>query len=398
MSFGRSHLRHWPLDPTITYLNHSTVGVAPLRVLAEQQRIRDEIERQPSRFLLRELNGLGTGRKNHEGSRLRAAAREIADFVGARHEDLAVVDNATTGANAVLQSIDLGEGDEVVVTDLGYGGVVRAAAYHARRRGARLRVVEIPYPEITPETVVEAVDAAVGPRCRLVVIDHVTSLTALLLPVSAIAERCRKKGVPVLVDGAHAPGAVPLNVPSLGVDYYAANLHKWAFAPRPSGFLWVTPSRQAALHPPVISWGLDEGFLVEFDWMSTRDPSSLLAAPEGIRVLRELGESAIRDYDHTLALASARHLASAWDVEYAVPESMTSTMVSVPLPAALGSTADDATELRDRLLFEDKIEVQIHDLKGRLWTRISAQIYNEMADVDRLADAVSRSARVSPRG
>jgi isopenicillin-N epimerase len=227
--------------------------------------------------------------------------------------------------------------------------------------------------------VVDAVDAAIGPKCRLAVVDHVSSLTALVLPVAAIAERCRKKGVPLLVDGAHAPGAVALDVPSLGVDYYAANLHKWAFAPRPSGFLWAAPARQAGLHPPVISWGLDEGFLVEFDWMSTRDPSSMLAAPEGIRFLRELGAEAVRGYNHTLALEAARLLASEWGTEYRIPESMTATMCVVPLPPALGSTLEDAIAIRDRLLFEERIEVQIHEKKGRLWTRISAQIYNHTA-------------------
>ena len=388
MSFGRSHLRHWPLDPSITYLNHSTVGVTPIRVLEAQRRIQDEIERQPSRFLLRELSGLSVGPRDHQRSRIRAAAREVAAFVGARGEDVALVDNTTTGANAVFLSTDLAEGDEVVVTDLGYGGVVRAASYHARRRGARLRVAEIPYPEVTPEAVLEAVDAAIGPRCRLVVVDHVASLTSLVLPVTAIAERCRRKGVPLLVDGAHAPGAVALDIPALGADYYAANLHKWAFAPRPSGFLWAAPARQAGLHPPVISWGLDEGYLVEFDWMSTRDPSALLAAPEGIRFLRDLGVDAVRDYNHTLALDAARHLASVWDVEYRIPTSMTATMVTIPLPRSLGSTPDDAIAIRDRLLYEEKIEVQIHEQRGRLWARIAAQIYNEMADVERLADAV----------
>jgi isopenicillin-N epimerase len=308
--------------------------------------------------------------------------------VGARGEDVALVDNTTTGANAVFLSTDLAEGDEVVVTDLGYGGVVRAASYHARRRGARLRVAEIPYPEVTPEAVLEAVDAA--NRSAMPARGRGSRGLADLARASGHGdrERCRRKGVPLLVDGAHAPGAVALDIPALGADYYAANLHKWAFAPRPSGFLWAAPARQAGLHPPVISWGLDEGYLVEFDWMSTRDPSALLAAPEGIRFLRDLGVDAVRDYNHTLALDAARHLASVWDVEYRIPTSMTATMVTIPLPRSLGSTPDDAIAIRDRLLYEEKIEVQIHEQRGRLWARIAAQIYNEMADVERLADAV----------
>ncbi|HET9252253.1 MAG TPA: aminotransferase class V-fold PLP-dependent enzyme [Candidatus Eisenbacteria bacterium] len=393
MTFGRSMLGHWLLDPSITYLNHGTVGCTPRRVLEAQQSIREEIERQPSRFLLRELNGLGTGVPAHERSRLRAAAREVAAFVRARPEDVALVDNATTGANAILQSIDLEAGDEIVVTGMGYGGVVRAAAYHARRRGARLRVAEIPYPDVTPERVLDVVDRAIGPKCRLVVVDHVSSLTALVFPVREIAERCRRKGVPILVDGAHAPGAIDVDVPSLRVDYYTGNLHKWAFAPRPCGLLWASPERQAALHPPVISWGLDEGFLVEFDWMSTRDPSAMLAAPEGIRMMRDLGVEAMRGHNHALARDAARLLASAWGTDHRVPEEMMGTMCVVPLPASFGSTADDATRIRDRLLFEERIEVQLHDLGGRLWARVSAQVYNEIADVERLAEAVRVRSR-----
>ena len=386
--FGRSMLQHWLLDPSITYLNHGTVGCTPRRVLEAQQSIRDEIERQPSQFLLRELTRLDTGVPDHGRSRLRAAASEVAAFLHARPDDVALVDNATTGANAVFHSLDFEPGDEVVVTDKGYGGVVRAAAYHARRRGARLRVVEIPYPDVTPERILEAVDAAIGPRCRLAVLDHIASLTALVFPVREMAERCQRKGVPVLVDGAHAPGAIEVDIPSLGVDYYTGNLHKWAFAPRPSGVLWAAPERQAALHPAVISWGLDKGFLVEFDWMSTRDPSAMLAAPEGIRMMRDLGLDAVRTHNHALAMDAARLLASAWGTEHRIPEEMVGTMSVVPLPVSLGSTGEDATAIRDRLLFEDRIEVQLHALQGRLWARISAQIYNEIADVERLADAV----------
>jgi isopenicillin-N epimerase len=386
--FGRALLREWLLDPEITYLNHSTVGATPRRVLEAQQAIRDEIERQPSRFLLRELTGLGVGRPAHEDSRLRSAARAIAAFVGAAADDLVLVDNATTGANAVFQSIDLGEGDEVVVTDMGYGGVVRAAAYHARRRRARVRVAEVPYPDVTPERVVEAVDAAIGPRCRLVAADHVSSLTGLVFPIQEIADRCRKRGVPLFVDGAHAPGSVPLDVPSIGADYYAGNLHKWAFAPRPSGFLWAAPERQPSLHPPVISWGLDEGFTVEFDWMSTRDPSALLAAPAGIEFLRGLGLDAVLGHNHALAMEAAHVLASEWGTEHRIPECMVGALCAVPLPGSFGSTKEDAIEIRDRLLFEDRIEIQIHELHGRLWARVSAQVYNEIADVERLAQAV----------
>jgi isopenicillin-N epimerase len=223
-----------------------------------------------------------------------------------------------------------------------------------------------------------------------VVVDHITSETALLLPLAEIAARCRARGVPVLADGAHAPGAIALDIPVLGVDWYVANLHKWAWAPRSSGILWAPLGRQAGLHPPVISWGLDQGFTAEFDLVGTRDPSAHLAAPAAIAFLRELGFDAVRAHNHALAWSAAKLLAARWGTELPMPESMVATMATVPLPAGLGATREDAARLRDALLFEDRIEVQLHAARGRLWVRVSAQVYNEMADYERLAEAVTR--------
>lgn len=388
MAFGRSMLDQWCLDPEITYLNHGTVGAPPRRVLAKQQAIRDEIERQPSRFLLRELTSIVVGMPRREPPRLRVAAAEVAPFVGAQGDDFVFVENATTGANAVLSSIDLRGGDEVLVTDHVYGGVARAARFVARRQGAHVRSVELPYPVSGPDALVAAVADSIGPRTRVLVLDHVTSESALVLPVQEIASRCRAKGVLVLVDGAHAPGALPLDVPSLGVDWYTANLHKWAFTPRAAGFLWSAPERSVGLHPTVISWGLDQGFSAEFDLTGTRDPSPFLAAPEAIAFLRDLGVDEVRTYNHDLAWEAARLLSRRWGTKLGMGEEMVGTMATVPLPERLGSTQDDAARLRDALLFEDRIEIQLHAWRDRLWVRVSAQVYNDIRDIERLASAV----------
>jgi isopenicillin-N epimerase len=391
MTFGRHMLEHWPLDPAVTYLNHGTVGVAPRKVLAQQQAIRDEMERQPSKFMLRDLSGW-IGGPGGRPTRMREAAADVARFVGARSSDLVFADNATAGANAVLRSLPLGPGDEILVTDLGYGAVTKAAAYAARVRDAAVRVATLPYPRFDPAAAVDAIDEAIGPRTRVAVIDHVTSETALILPLAAIAARCRARSVAVLADGAHAPGMLPLDVPSLGVDWYVANLHKWAHAPRSAGFLWAHPDRQAGLHPPVISWGLDEGFTAEFDWVGTRDPSPWLAAPAGIAFLDELGLDAVRRYNHDLAWHAAESLTTRWQTPLEIRENHIGSMATIALPASLGSTADDALRLRNALLFEDGIEVQVHAGHGRLWTRVSAQVYNDEDDVARLGDAVERRA------
>ena len=380
----------WPLEPRVTYLNHGTVGVTPNRILAAQQAIRDEIERRPSDYLLRELTSIVVGRPRPDKPRMRQAADAVAEFLGARGDDLVFVDNATTGANAVLRSFPLEPGEEILVTDLGYGGVTQAAAFAARERRGVLRTAVTPYPVRSSAELVDAVVSAIGPKTRLAVIDHITSQSALILPVAEIARQCHARGVAVLADGAHAPGAISFDIPSLGVDWYVANLHKWMWTPRSSGILWAPPERQKDLHPAVISWGLDQGFTAEFDLPGTRDPSAHLAAPAAIAMMRELGVADVQRYNHALVWAGARRLAERWNVQLETPESLVGTMATVVLPESVGRTVDESLDVRDRLLFEHGIEVQLHSFRDRLHARISAQIYNTMDDIERLAEAVLR--------
>jgi isopenicillin-N epimerase len=387
-NFGHAMKEHWALDPDVTYLNHGTVGAPPRCVLEAQQKLRDEIERQPSRFLLRELAGVRLGAGIVREPLLRAAAGEVARFLGAEGKDLVFVDNATSGINAVLRTFDLREGDEILVTDQTYGAVLKAAEYASRVKGAMVRVMELPERINAPEMVTDLFEQAIGPRTRLVLLDHIVSESALILPVAEIALRCRKRGVAVLVDGAHAPGAIPVDIPSLGVDWYAGNLHKWAWSPRSSGVLWTAPERQSSLHHTVISWGLDQGMAEEFDWPGTRDPTPHLAAPVGIAFMRELGVDRVQRYNHELACHAGREMAAQWGSSMTGPEEMLGTMVAVPLPETLGSTREDAIRLRDTLLFEHNIEVHLYASKGRLLVRVSAQIYNEMDDIRRLINAV----------
>src|SRR5476649_2316 len=386
-TFGRSMLEHWLLDPDITYLNHGTVGAPPARVLRTQQALRDEMERQPSRFVLRELNGHQPMPWRRE-SRLREAIGHVAPFLGSRPEDLVFVPNVTTGLNAVLRSVPLGPGDEVAITDLGYGAVALAAGVVTRDRGAVLRTVEMPYPLRDAGDVVDTIVRALTPRTKLLVVDHITAQTELVLPVAAIVRECHARGVPVLVDGAHAPGSIALDIPAIGADWYAANLHKWAHAPRSCGILWAKPEHQATLHHPVVSWGSGQGFHAEFEHQATSDATSYLAAPEGIALLREWDFDAVRAYMHGLAVEAGRMLTTAWGTTLDTPDDMIGAMVTVPLPVSAGTTTDDAVRVRLALLVEDRIEVPLHAWRDRLWTRISAQIYNDRSDIMRLADAV----------
>jgi isopenicillin-N epimerase len=388
-TFGRAMQAHFPLAPDVTYLNHGTVGVVPKRVLAAKIALLEEMERAPSTFMLRELSGDMPAPWRPGPTRMREAAGKVASFVGARGEDFVFAPNVTTALNAVLRSFPLGPGEEILTTDLAYGAITNAACYRARETGAVVNVITMPYP-ITPAAARDAIVGAAGPRTRLAIVDHITSESALVLPLAEIAAALKARGIAVLADGAHAPGAIDVDVPSLGVDWYGANLHKWCHAPRSCGFLWAPRERQEGLHPSTISWGLDAEFTSRFDWVGTLDPTNYLAAPEGIALLREWNFAAARDYMHRLAWDGARLLAGRWDVPLGMPEEMVGTMATVPLPERAGKTREDAERLRLALLVEDKIEIQLHAFRGRLWVRLSAQVYNDLEDVERLAEAVVR--------
>lgn len=397
-TYGRGLLPLWPLDPAATYLNHGTVGATPQAVLAAQQALRDEIERAPARVLLREVTPIGVagppgtaGPDGRPRQRLRAAAAAVAPRLGVAGDDLVFVANATTGANAVLASFPLQPGDEVLVTNRTYGAVARAAAHHAARAGATVRVAALPYPVADQQAVVDAIAAALGPRTRLAVLDHVSAETALVLPLAAMSAVCRARGVAVLADGAHAPGAIPVDIDAYGVDFYTANLHKWAFAPRSSAVLWAAPAWREQLHPTVISWGLGLGWHAEFDWVGTQDPTPYLCAPHGWAFIDEAlgGVDALWAHTHALAWRSAESLCARWDLPWVTPRAMVGSMVSVPLPPAFGRGAAAAAALKDWLLYEHDIEAQILAIDEALVWRFSAQAYNDDEDVARFTHALA---------
>lgn len=390
--FGKAIRSEWLLDPAYVYLNHGTVGAPPRRAFEAQERIRREVECQPARFLLRELSAIAVGGPRAEPPRMRAAAGRVARFLNAEGKDLVFVDNATTAINAVLRSFPFRAGDEIVISDHAYGAIRNAAAFRARETGAVVRDVALPGPPFEAARIAEAYAAALSPRARLLIVDHVTSESALILPIETIVAEAKARGVRVLVDGAHGPGAVPVDLSALGAigaDWYAANLHKWAFAPRSCGILWAAPERQEELHPPVISWGIGRGFLAEFDWVGTRDPSAWLATPAALDWFEELGAEAVREHNRALARRARSLLTERWGTEPAAPEAMTGPMTTIPMPERLGSEPEDAARVRDRLLFEDRIEVQVHAWRGRIWARVSAQLYNDDDDLERLAAAVA---------
>lgn len=377
------------LDPAIVYLNHGTVGAPPRKVIAEQRRIQDMIERQPAQFQLRELADT-EGSGDPAEPRIRRAARSVATHLGCADEGLVFVDNATTGVNAILRSFPFEPRDEILVTSLGYGGVNNVVQYVCDSTGATMRTILMPGPDSLPIDHVRAVANALGDRTRVCVVDHITSQTALVLPVRDIADVCRDAGVLLLVDGAHAPGAINLDIESLGADWYVANLHKWAFAPRSCGVLWAAPHVRENLHPVTISWGYTHGLAAEFDLLGTRDPSACLAAPFAFDLLMQWGGAGLMSHNHAMVWRAAQRLSARWGTRFATPESMVGPMACVALPRGLGTSKADADALRASLLTRDSIEVPVFGGAEAMTLRLSAQIYNDDADFDRLGEAIER--------
>jgi isopenicillin-N epimerase len=389
-----NHSRHWTLDPEIVFLNHGSFGACPSPVLEVQRGYQQQMEREPVRFFIREAPAL-----------LADARRALGQFIGASPDDLAFVSNATTGINAVLRSLSLAAGDELLVSNHEYNASRNALDYVASEKGARVVEVSIPFPVESADQIIEAVLRGVTANTRLALLDHVTSSTALVLPLQELIQALETRGVAVLVDGAHAPGMLDLDMEVLAASYYTGNCHKWMCAPKGAGFLWVRADRREGVRPAVISHGANapvskpERFRAEFDWMGTDDPSAIFSVPEAIRFMGEVmpgGWAELRSHNHALAVDGGRIIADAFGVEIPCPEAMLGSMASIPLPASerfpppLAGSELSQDPVHDALFDEYRIEVPILRTpvdSGRL-VRVSAQLYNQREDYERLAAAL----------
>ena len=381
----------WPLDPAVTFLNHGSYGACPAEVLRYQAALRAEMEAEPVRFLGRELD-----------DRLEVARAALAAFVGADPDDLAFVTNATSGVNAVLRSREFATGDELLTTDHAYNACKNALEYAARRSGARVVVVTLPFPVARPDEVVDTVMAHVTSRTRLVLLDHITSPTALILPVERLIGELSRRGIDTLIDGAHAPGMVPLDLNTLGATYYSGNCHKWLCAPKGSAFLWVRRDRQPEVRPLTISHGANARttrprFRVEFDWTGTSDPTAWLTVPAAIAYLERLvpgGWPALMARNHALALDARRLLCETAGTAPPCPDTMVGSLAAVQLPDGVTNTLAwrERDPIQGRLFDGWGLEVPVMSWPAppRRLIRISAQLYNDRAQYARLAEALAK--------
>lgn len=384
----------WPLDPAITFLNHGSFGSCPRPVLEFQRELRDRLERQPVKFFVRDLEEL------LDWSRIR-----LAKFLGAKAENLVFVPNATSGINTVLRSLDFDPGDELLVTDHEYNASRNALDYVAARTGARVVVARIPFPLHSAEEIIEAVMGAVTWRTRLALIDHVSSQTGLVMPIEFLVRELNARGVDTLVDGAHAPGMVALDLHSLNAAYYTGNCHKWLCAPKSAAFLHVRAERQERIRPLVISHGANSPrtdrsrFQIEFGWMGTSDPTAALCVPKAIEFIRSLrpgGWDEVMNHNRDLALAARRVLCDSLQIPLPCPDELIGALASIPIPDATSATPSKSPlyldPLQDELLAKFNLEVPVIPWPAppKRLLRISAQLYNSLPQYQQLATALKQ--------
>jgi isopenicillin-N epimerase len=382
---------HWSLDPSVVFLNHGSFGACPIPVLQHQSALRARMERQPVQFFVRDLEGL-----------LDEARAGLGNFIGAPARDLVWVPNATTAVNSVLRSLEFRAGDELLTTDHEYNACRNVLEFVAKRAGAKVVVAAVPFPLAHSGQVVEAIMDRVTDRTRIALLDHVTSQTGLVLPIRELVSALAVRGVETLVDGAHGPGMLDLNLEAIGAGWYTGNCHKWICAPKGAAFLYTRPDLQPRTRPAVISHGANSPrtdrsrYLIEFDWTGTDDPTPMLCVPEAIRFMGEImpgGWTALRSNNHQLALRGRNVLCHVLGISPPCPDHMIGSLASLPLPDGGGAESKSplyADPLQNELLEKFRIEVPVIPWPAtpRRLIRVSGQVYNRDGDYEALGRAL----------
>lgn len=384
-NFYSEYFKYWQLDPEIVFLNHGSFGACPAKILEHQQTFHQQMEQEPVAFVIRELDGL-----------IEKSRQSLADFIGTKPDNLAFVHNVTYGVNTVLKSYPWNVGDEVVISNHIYGACRIALNYIAERYHLKIQEVEIPFPGTTNADITERIVSAVSDSTRMLFIDHITSPTGLLFPIEDIIKALQNKAVDIFIDGAHAPGAVKLDIDSLNVAFYTGNCHKWMCSPKGCGFLYVRQDRQNWIHPLSHSHfsGPARPFHERFHWGGTIDPTPALCLPMLIKFIEDIipgGWSGMQEYNHQLTIKARKALCDTLEISLPCPDAMITTLAAIPYGISKGSINpgfNEIDELQEKLYKKHHIEVPVYtwpDKRTRI-IRPSGQVYNSINQYASLAE------------
>ena len=367
------------LDPQITYLNHGSFGARTRHVFDSQQSFKQLFEQSPIHFLDRSRDEL-----------ICEARDVVSSFLHCDPSGFGFVDNATTGVGCVVHSLEFSPSDEILTTNHVYNGVRQLLSHHAQRNGCSYRELEIPLPVRDSNDLLSTIIASFTSETTLFVVDHIASITSIVFPIEKIIKECHKRGILVLVDGAHAPGMLDVNIDSLDADWYVGNLHKWVCAPVGAGFVWTHEKHRDKTHPLTVSHFLHTNYTMEFDWQGTKDISPWLAATTAIQIGESIGWDTIREHNHKLATWMHQELLYGLSLEPIVPidGSLIGSMATVLLPQSFPDTYEECDRLRDQIFADFKIEVPILQYEHRCLLRVSAQLYTKSSDIGQLIEVL----------
>jgi isopenicillin-N epimerase len=379
MNYGKELKNLWLLRDDVVFLNHGSFGATPISVLKSAQEVQERMESQPIEFFL-----------DHYFLELRKSAGRLANFIGADSDGIGFVDNATSGVNAVLRSLShkMNSNYEILITTQTYPAV-KAICYYLRDTfSCTVKEIELPFPCHDPQEYINIYRESISDKTKLVIIDHIFYTSGVVAPVKELIDLIKSKGSLVLVDGAHAPGMIPLNIESLGADWYAGNCHKWLFAPKGCAFLWTSEEHRAYTKPPVISFNLNQGYYKEFDWTGTRNPSPYIALRPAIEFHKSLDSANLMKRNHQLAVDARRVVADKLGLELPCTDDMVSTLATLPFTGKYETAPDSAYQLRREFYGKYRIEMPFIEFNHMMWFRFSAQAYNDMSDYEYLADSM----------
>jgi isopenicillin-N epimerase len=376
--YGNQIKNLWHLNPEVTFLNNGSFGASPKVVLEAYNDWNRRLEEQPLQFLLDEYPAL-----------INSAADKLGNFLGAKGDDIVFIENATTAVNSVIRSLTgFNEKDEILITNHVYPAVRNAMHYISEISGVKINEIEIPFPIVSNEQIIEIVSKNLKNNTKLALFDHISSPTGVIFPVKELTNICKQNGTLVFIDGAHAPGMIDLDIESIGADFYTGNCHKWLFAPKSCAFLWCKPELQESIHPLVISLFYKNGFKEEFNWTGTKNPAPWLSIGAALDFYEKYGNLNIRNYNHNLTI-EARDLL----LDGAMPpthDNMLGSMATLPLECNYTPNHESTLLIRKKLLSEYHIEIPIMNFNNRLWYRISCQIFNELKEYEKLKEALKK--------